>query len=80
MQKFQENGLLDNVTLSIFKLSKDIVQPVLTNLLPLLNGILAVEVCDSSQLVEIYDDVGNSQEVFELNMKMMEKIRFLEAR
>jgi hypothetical protein len=79
LQKFQQNGLLDNVNLEFAKLStKDIVQPVLTHLLPLLNGIVSIFV-HSAQLVHIYD-AGNSKEIHELNMKIMEEIRFLGAR
>jgi hypothetical protein len=77
MRKFQQNGLLDNVTLSFSdSLSKDKIQPVLRHLLPLINGIAAVEVEDSAQLVDIYD-TGNNKEIHEINMKMMEKTRLL---
>jgi hypothetical protein len=77
MQKFHQNGLLDNVTLSFDKLSsKDVVQPVLCHILPLINGIVSIEMAGSAQLVDIYD-AGNSKEIYELSMKMMEKARAL---
>jgi hypothetical protein len=77
MQKFQQNGLLDNVNLAIDNLSsKDIVQPVLCHLLPLIKGIRSIELMYSGQLVDFYD-AGNSKEIYELNMKMMGKTRFL---
>jgi hypothetical protein len=79
MQKFQQNGLLDNVRLCIGKLTKDIVQPVLCHLLPLIKGIVSINVEDSAQLVDIYD-AGNSKEIYEMNMKMMEKTRLLTLR
>jgi hypothetical protein len=80
LQKFQQNGLLDNVNLWFAKLlSKDIVQPVLCHLLPLINGILSITVEDSAQLVHFYD-AENSKEIYELNMKMMEKTRCLGVR
>jgi hypothetical protein len=77
MQKFQQNGLLDNVNLafSCF-ISKDKIQPVLCFILPLINGIDTVTAEDSAQLVNIYDD-GNSKEIYEMNMKMMEETRLL---
>jgi hypothetical protein len=34
---------------------------------------------DSAQLVDIYDS-GNGKEIYEQNMKMMEKTRFLRVR
>jgi hypothetical protein len=77
MRKFQQNGLLDNVTLSFSdSLSKDKIQPVLCHLLPLINGIDTVEVDGSDNLVDIYD-TGNNKEIHELKMKMMEKTRRL---
>jgi hypothetical protein len=77
MQKFQQNGLLDNVKLSVGELSaKDIVQPVLCHLLPLINGIVSIYLLDSAQLIAIYD-AGNSKEIYEMNMKMMEETRIL---
>jgi hypothetical protein len=80
MQKFQQNGLLDNVNLLFDNLlAKDIVQPVLCNILPLINGIVSIDVEDCAQLVDIYDD-GNSKEIHELNMKMLEKTRILAVR
>jgi hypothetical protein len=80
MEKFQQNGLLDNVTLEFDKLpSKDILLPVLRHLLPLINGIHGIDVNNSAQLVDFYD-AENSKEIYELNMKMMEKTRFLGAR
>jgi hypothetical protein len=80
MQKFQQNGLLDNVNLSFGELSaKDIVQPVLCHLLPLFNGIVSIVLSVSAQLVDIYD-AENSKEIYERNMKMLEKNRFLGAR
>jgi hypothetical protein len=82
MQKFQQNGLFDNVNLlSLDKVprpSKDIVQPVLCHILPLINGIVSIYL-QSAQLVDIYD-AANSKEISELNMKMMEKTRFLRVR
>jgi hypothetical protein len=75
-KKFQQNGLLHNVILLIDQLSaKDIVQPVLCHILPLINGIVSIEV-DSAQLVHFYD-AGISKEIYEMNMKMMEKTRLL---
>jgi hypothetical protein len=80
MQKFQQNSLLDNVNLEFDKLSpKDIVQPVLCHILPLINGIVSIDLEDSAQLVDFYD-AGKSKEIYEMNMKMMEKTRFLGAR
>jgi hypothetical protein len=80
MQKFQQNGLLDNVDLYIAKLSaKDILPKVLCYILPLINGIVSIYVRDSAQLVDFYD-AENSREIYELYMKMMEKTRFLGAR
>jgi hypothetical protein len=78
LQKFQQNGLLDKVNLEFPKLSKDIVQPVLCHLLPLVNGIVSIFM-DSAQLVHFYD-AGNSKEIYELNIKMMEETRFLAIR
>jgi hypothetical protein len=79
MQKFQQNGLLDNVHLWFDKLpSMDIFQ-VLCHLLPLMNGILSIEVAESTKLVDFYD-AGNSKEIYEMNMKMMEETRFLGVR
>jgi hypothetical protein len=80
MQKFQQNGLLDNVNLEFYKIpSKDIVQLVLCHILPLINGIKSIDVDDSSQLVDFYDD-GNSKEIYEMNMKIMKETRILAAR
>jgi hypothetical protein len=80
MQKFQQNGLLDNVHLKFAKLSaKDIVQPVLCHILPLINGIVSIELMDSAQLVHFYD-AENSKEIYKLNMKMMAETRFLAVR
>jgi hypothetical protein len=77
MRKFQQNSLLDNVRLVIDdELKKDIVQPVLTHLLPLVNGILSIEFSDSAQLVDIYK-ARKDKEIYERNMEMMEKTRFL---
>jgi hypothetical protein len=77
MQKFQQNGLLDNVNLEFAKLfPKDIVQPVLCHILPLINGIISIAVQNSAQLVDFYN-AGNSKEIYELNMKMMEQTRIL---
>jgi hypothetical protein len=78
IQKFQQNGLLDNVDLEFGELSaKKILQPVLCHLLPLFNGIKSIEVEDSGQLVDFYD-AANSH--YEMSMKMMEQTRFLCAR
>jgi hypothetical protein len=74
MQKFQQNGLLDNVNLWLPL--KDFVQPVLCHILPLINGIASIYVKESAQLVDIYD-AGKSKEIYELNMKMMQKTRIL---
>jgi hypothetical protein len=78
MQKFKQNGLLDNANLWFdANLSpKDIVQPVLRHLLPLINGIFSIDMKESAQLVDLYD-AGNSKEIHELNMKMMEETRIL---
>jgi hypothetical protein len=77
MQKFKQNGLLDNVNLSFAKLpSKDLLPTVLCHILPLINGIVSIEVQCSSQLVDIYD-AENSKEIYERNMKMMEETRIL---
>jgi hypothetical protein len=78
MQKFKQNGLLDNANLWFdANLSpKDIVQPVLCHLLPLINGIVSIYLMDSAQLVDFYD-TGNSKEIYERNMKMMETTRIL---
>jgi hypothetical protein len=78
MQKFQHNGLLDNVSLFIMELKKDIYQPILCHLLPLINGIVSIDVDDSAQLIDIYD-AGKCKEIYELNMKMMEETRVLGA-
>jgi hypothetical protein len=79
MQKFKQNGLLDNVYLCIWELKKDIVQPILCHLLPLINGIHGIDVIKSAQLTDFYD-AGKSKEIYELNMKMMQKTRILGAR
>jgi hypothetical protein len=80
MQKFQQNGLLDNVTMAFSpELFVHEIQPALCNLLPLINGIAAVDLGDSDQMVEIYD-AGNNKENHEINMKMMEKTRLLSVR
>jgi hypothetical protein len=80
MQKFQQNGLLDNVNLQFAKLSaKDIIQPVLCSLLPLINGIVSINPEDSAQLADFYD-AANSKEIYEMNMKMMEEARSLALR
>jgi hypothetical protein len=77
MRKFQQNGLLDNVNLSFpSSLSKEKIQPVLCHLLPLLNGIVGIDLTNNAHLADIYDD-GNSQEIHEMNMKMMEETRLL---
>jgi hypothetical protein len=77
MQKFQQNGLFENVNLLFGELpSKAIVQPVLCHLLPLIKDINSIYVKDSARLVDFYD-AGNSKEIYELNMKMMEETRFL---
>jgi hypothetical protein len=79
IQKFQQNGLLDNVNLEFGELfPKAIVQPVLCHLLPLFKGILSI-CLPSAQLVDIYD-AGSSKEIYEMNMKMMEKTRVLNVR
>jgi hypothetical protein len=77
MQKFQQNGLLDNVQLLFDNLSVKDIQPVLCHILPLINGIVSIGVADGAQLAHIYDD-ANSKEIYELNMKMMEEPSFLE--
>jgi hypothetical protein len=81
MQKFQQNGLLDNVNLAFAAnlSSNDIVQPVLLHILPLINGIVSINLLDSAQLVDFYDD-GNSKEIHEMSMKMMEQTRVLIVR
>jgi hypothetical protein len=77
MQKFQQNGLLDNANLwfAANLSSKDIVQPVLCHLLPLINGIVSIEM-NSAQFVDFYN-AENSTEIYEMNMKMMEETRLL---
>jgi hypothetical protein len=76
MQKFQKNGLLDNVNLVFSYLpSRDIANLVLCHLLPLINGIVSI-ILHSAQLVHFYN-AGNSKEICEMNMKMMEKTRIL---
>jgi hypothetical protein len=80
MQKFKQNGLLDNINFSFDKLSsKDILPTVLCHLLPLVNSIISIKVSESVQLVEFYDS-GNSKEIYEMNMKMMEQTQFLSVR
>jgi hypothetical protein len=81
MQKFQKNGLLDNLNLEFDNLSsKEILQPVLCHLLPLVNGIGILSIfVHSAQLVDFYD-AGNTKETYEMNMKMMEETRFLGVR
>jgi hypothetical protein len=77
MQKFQQNGLLHNVNLWFDKApSKDKIHSVLCHLLPLINGINSIYVEDSAQLVHFYD-AGNSKEIYEMNMKMMEETRIM---
>jgi hypothetical protein len=79
MQKFQQNGLLENVNLEFDKLSeKDILPTVLCHLLPLINGIVSLYL-HGIQLVDLYD-AENSTEIYELNIKMMEKTRILGVR
>jgi hypothetical protein len=80
MQKFQQNGLLENVNMLFDKLpSWDFVKPVLCHILPLINGIDSIEMTDIAQLADIYD-AGNNKEIYEMSMKMMEKTRFLSVR
>jgi hypothetical protein len=80
MLKFQQNRLLDNVNLVFNKLSpKDILHPILCHLMPLINGINSIEVSESLQLVDFYD-AGNSKEIYEMNIKMMEETRLLSVR
>jgi hypothetical protein len=79
MQKFQQNGLLGNVTLVFEKLPPNVVPPVLCHLLPLINGIVSIFI-HSAQLVDNIYNAGNSKEIYELNMKMMEKTRSLIVR
>jgi hypothetical protein len=75
MQKFQQNGLLDNVNLLFARsLSKNILQ-VVCHILPLINGIVAI-FGHSAQLVDIYNS-ANSKKIYEMNMKMMEETRIL---
>jgi hypothetical protein len=79
MQNFQQNGLLDNVNLWFYKIfPKDIVQPLLCHILPLINGIVSIHL-QSALLVDFYD-AGNSKGIMEVNMKMMEKPRLLSVR
>jgi hypothetical protein len=81
MQKFQQNGLLENVNLSYKILpSKAIIHPVLCHILPLINGIVSINLMFSAQLIHIYDDVNSQQEIHELSMTMMEKTKFLGVR
>jgi hypothetical protein len=80
MQKFQQNGLFDNVNLVFDKVpSKDILHQALSHLLPLINGIVLIDVKESAQMADFYD-AANSKEIHELNMKMMEETRILAAR
>jgi hypothetical protein len=78
MQKFKQNGLLDNANLwfDANLSSKNIVQPILCHLLPFINGIVSIYLMDSALLVEFYD-TGNNKEIYEMNMKMMEETRIL---
>jgi hypothetical protein len=76
MLKFQQKGLLHNVNLWIDTSSKHIVQTALCHLLPLINGIVSIDMWDSTQLVDFYD-ASNSKQIYEMNMKMMEETRFL---
>jgi hypothetical protein len=80
IEKFQQNGLLDHVNLSIGDLCKDTHAPVLAHLLPLINDIISIEVAVSAQLLDIYGNENNKDDISELNIKMMEKTRFLGAR
>jgi hypothetical protein len=75
MQKFQQNGLLNNVNLAFSNLKSKDFGPVLCHILPLINGIVSIAVRDIAQLAEIYS-AGNSKEIYELNMKLMEKREF----
>jgi hypothetical protein len=59
--------------------SKEIVHNVLCHILPLINGIATVDVEDSAHLVDFYN-AGNSKEIYDLNLKMMEEARFLGVR
>jgi hypothetical protein len=79
LQKFQQKCLLDNVNLSFGILPDNIFAPALTHLLPLLDGIVSLELYESSQLSNIYH-AGNGTEFANLAMEMMEKTRFLGAR
>jgi hypothetical protein len=79
IQKFQQNSLLNNVNLSFGQVQKHILQPVLSRLLPLFNGIVSVEVANSAQLADIYN-AGNSKDFSGLTMNMMENARFLAVR
>jgi hypothetical protein len=47
--------------------------------MPLINGINSIEVSESLQLVDFYD-AGNSKEIYEMNIKMMEETRLLSVR
>jgi hypothetical protein len=76
MQKFQQNGLLDNVNLAFSHLKSKDFGPVLCHILPLINGIVSIALRDSAQLADIYS-AGNIREIYELNMEMMEKTRIL---
>jgi hypothetical protein len=68
------------VNLALGKLpSKDILQTILCHLLPLINSILSIQLSDSAHLVHFYN-AGNSKEIYELNMKMMEETRCLGVR
>jgi hypothetical protein len=79
VQKFQKNGLLDNVNLAINNLSSKDIQQVLCHLLPLINGIDSIQAENNTQLVDLYD-AENSKEIYEMSMKMMEETRFLAVR
>jgi hypothetical protein len=79
MQKFKQNGLLDKVNLLFAKLpTKNILQPVLCHILPLVNDIVSIYV-HNTQLIDLYD-AENRQEIYELTMKMMEETRVLGVR
>jgi hypothetical protein len=68
---------MDNVNLVFGQISeKKSVQPVLCHILPLINGIKSIKMEDTDLLVDFYK-AGNSEEIYEMNMKMMEKTQFL---
>jgi hypothetical protein len=89
IREFHQKGLLDSVNLSFGDLQKYTVAPVLSDLLPLFNDIVSVEVANSKFMKHIYKDAGNSsnkkfltfnKKFSALAMEMMQKPRILAVR